>query len=135
MKKLLFMINPKAGKKKKDYTTDILAVFKNAGYATKIVSTRKRADGTLLAKKYGDRVDLIVCMGGDGTLNEVIEGMLEAHCKTPLGYIPAGSTNDFAASLGLNQDCWIWAVSMADTLYTQPLRAFLQRLHLQRRRN
>ena len=104
MKKLLFIINPKAGKKKKDYTTDSLAVFKNAGYATKIVSTRKRADGTLLAKKYGDRVDLIVCMGGDGTLNEVIEGMLEAHCKTPLGYIPAGSTNDFAASLRLNSN-------------------------------
>ena len=54
MKKLLFIINPKAGKKKKDYTTDILAVFKNAGYATKIVSTQKRADGTLLAKKYGE---------------------------------------------------------------------------------
>ena len=47
---------------------------------------------------------MVVCMGGDGTLNEVIAGMMEAQSKTPLGYIPAGSTNDFATSLGLKSD-------------------------------
>ncbi len=104
MKKLLFIINPKAGKKKKDCTGEIIGVFENAGYEVGTIYTRKRADGTLFAKKYSNRVDLMVCMGGDGTLNEVIEGMLEVRSKTPLGYIPAGSTNDFAFSLGLKSD-------------------------------
>lgn len=105
MKKLLFIINPKAGiKKRKNHIDEIVDIFENAGYQVGIKYTKKRADGTEITKKYGSRVDLIVCMGGDGTLNEVIEGMLEADVKTPLGYIPAGSTNDFAASLGLHKD-------------------------------
>ena len=102
MKKLLFIINPKAGvKKNKHYIDEALEVFKNAGYKVGIRYTRKRADGTNLARSYGGDVDLVVCMGGDGTLNEVMQGLLEEGIDTPLGYIPAGSTNDFAASLGL----------------------------------
>lgn len=102
MKKLLFIINPKAGLKKNRHFVDAaVSVFENAGYKVGIKYTKKRKDGTVIAEAYGDRVDLVVCMGGDGTLNEVMQGMLEKHIKTPLGYIPAGSTNDFAASLGL----------------------------------
>lgn len=105
MKKLLFIINPKAGQKKnKHFIDDALKVFEDAGYELDIQYTRKRADGTRLARKYGKDVDLVVCMGGDGTLNEVMQGMIEGGAKTPLGYIPAGSTNDFATSLGLKSN-------------------------------
>lgn len=105
MKKLLFVINPKAGqKKRKNYAVGVVDIFEAAGYQVGIKYTKKRHDATGLVAKYGNRVDLIVCMGGDGTLNEVIEGMLKSHVTTPLGYIPAGSTNDFANSLGLSSD-------------------------------
>ena len=105
MKKLLFIINPKAGlKKNKSYIDDAVNVFEDAGYKVGIKYTKKRFDGTYIAKEYSCKVDMVVCMGGDGTLNEVIAGMMEAQSKTPLGYIPAGSTNDFATSLGLKSD-------------------------------
>lgn len=105
MKKLLFIINPKAGlKKNKSYIDDAVNVFEDAGYKVGIKYTKKRLDGTYIAKEYSCKVDMVVCMGGDGTLNEVIAGMMEARSKTPLGYIPAGSTNDFATSLGLKSD-------------------------------
>mgnify|MGYP004603357517 FL=1 len=105
MKKLLFIINPKAGlKKNKSYIDDAVNVFEDAGYKVGIKYTKKRLDGTYIAKEYSCKVDMVVCMGGDGTLNEVIAGMMEAQSKTPLGYIPAGSTNDFATSLGLKSD-------------------------------
>ena len=105
MKKLLFIINPKAGlKKNKSYIDDAVNVFEDAGYKVGIKYTKKRLDGTYIAKEYSCKVDMVVCMGGDGTLNEVIAGMMEAQSKTPLGYIPEGSTNDFATSLGLKSD-------------------------------
>jgi YegS/Rv2252/BmrU family lipid kinase len=105
MKKLLFIINPKAGlRKNKGYIDDAIKVFENAGYRVGIKYTKMRLDGTNIVRKYGDIVDLIVCMGGDGTLNEVIQGMIDSNVETPLGYIPAGSTNDFATSLGLKSD-------------------------------
>ena len=101
MKKLLFIINPKAGvKKNKHFVDDALEIFEKAGYKVGVKYTKKRADGTRIARDYGAKADLIVCMGGDGTLNEVMQGMLEGEISTPLGYIPAGSTNDFANRLG-----------------------------------
>ncbi len=105
MKKLLFIINPKAGlKKNRHFVDEAVQVFENAGYKVGIKYTKKRADGTKIAREYGSKVDLVVCMGGDGTLNEVIQGMIEGNVGTPLGYIPAGSTNDFAVSLGLKSN-------------------------------
>lgn len=105
MKKLLFIINPKAGvKKKKHFIDEAVAVFKKADYEVEIKYTKKRADGTDLARHYGSDFDLVVCLGGDGTLNEVMEGLIEGGTKVPLGYIPAGSTNDFATSLGLKSN-------------------------------
>lgn len=105
MKKLLFIINPKAGvKKNRNYIDDAVGVFEEAGYKVGIKYTKKRLDGTNIAREYGAKVDLVVCMGGDGTLNEVIQGLAEMDIMTPLGYIPAGSTNDFATSLGLKSN-------------------------------
>ena len=63
--------------------------------------TLGRGDATAVAREKGKDVDLVVCCGGDGTLNETITGLLSAGADTPIGYIPAGSTNDFASSLKL----------------------------------
>ena len=102
MKKLLLIMNPAAGTKKANpHLPEILSVFARAGYICLSCMTQKRGDGTELAAKYADWADLIVCIGGDGTFNEVISGVVRAGAKTPIGYIPAGSTNDFASSLGL----------------------------------
>ena len=99
-KKLVFIFNPKAGKGKiKTSLMDIVDIFNKGGYEVIIRATQAPKDAYEQVKKYADKVDLIVCSGGDGTLNETISGMLKLK-KTPLlGYIPAGSTNDFASSL------------------------------------
>ena len=105
MKKLLLIMNPAAGTKKANpHLPEILSVFGRAGYACLCFMTQKRGDGTTLAAQYAAQVDLIVCIGGDGTFNEVISGVVSVGAATPIGYIPAGSTNDFAASLGLSKN-------------------------------
>lgn len=105
MKKLLLIMNPAAGTKKANpHLPEILSVFGQAGYACLSFMTQKRGDGTALAAQYATQSDLIVCIGGDGTFNEVISGVVSAGATTPIGYIPAGSTNDFAASLGLSKN-------------------------------
>ena len=68
------------------------------------MTTTKRGDGTLYAEKYAGKTDLITCIGGDGTFNEVVSGLLHSGRKVPIGYIPAGSTNDFANSLHLSKN-------------------------------
>ena len=105
MKRLLLIMNPAAGTKKANpHLPEILSVFGRAGYACLSFMTQKRGDGTELTARYGAEAELIVCIGGDGTFNEVITGAVRAGIKTPIGYIPAGSTNDFAASLGLSKN-------------------------------
>lgn len=102
MKRLLLIMNPTAGTKKANpRLPEILSVFGRADYECLTFMTRKRGDGTELAMRYAEQSDLVVCIGGDGTFNEVISGLVKSGSKTPVGYIPAGSTNDFAASLGL----------------------------------
>ena len=102
MKHLLLIMNPAAGTQRANpHLPEILSVFGRAGYACLTFMTQKRGDGIALAAKYGEWADLIVCIGGDGSFNEVISGVIRAGLQTPIGYIPAGSTNDFAASLGL----------------------------------
>lgn len=103
-KRLLFISNPRAGQKKKEgYLVDVVNEFEDGGYVTEVHYTRQQGDGVRIVRQYGMDADLIVCMGGDGTLNEVIEGIISAGITAPLGYIPAGSTNDFANSLGLEK--------------------------------
>lgn len=105
MKQLLLIMNPAAGTKKANpHLPEILSVFGRAGYACLCFMTQKRGDGTELAAQYAAQCDLVVCIGGDGTFNEVISGVVRAGAGTPIGYIPAGSTNDFAASLGLSRN-------------------------------
>lgn len=99
-KKLIFIFNPKAGKGKiKASLTEIIDIFNKNDYEVIIRATQCPKDAYEQAKLYADKVDLVVCSGGDGTLDEVLTGIMEVGSSVPIGYIPAGSTNDFANSL------------------------------------
>ena len=101
-KKLLFIYNPRAGKAQiKSKLADILDIFAEEEYEITVVPTRKRDDARLATAGRSKKYDLVVCSGGDGTLDEVVTGMMQSGFRTPIGYIPAGSTNDFGGSLGL----------------------------------
>lgn len=103
MKKMLFIMNPFAGQKKANKAlSEILLLFSQAGYEVVTHMTTGQGDASVEAQRWADRMDLVVCCGGDGTLNEVITGVLRAGSTTPIGYIPAGTTNDFASSLKLS---------------------------------
>lgn len=105
VKKLLFVFNPKSGMGLiKNHLVDIVDIMVKAGYDPTVYPTQARGDATRKVKEDGADYDRIVCSGGDGTLDEVVTGMQEADLSIPLGYIPAGSTNDFARSLGLSND-------------------------------
>ena len=101
-KKLLFIMNPKAGlMQAPKYMADIIDRFSGAGYLTQVLMTKAGGDSKNFAAEYGGEADVVVVSGGDGTLNGVIDGLISGGHKTPIGYIPAGSTNDFANSIGL----------------------------------
>ena len=104
-KKLLFVFNPKSGMGLiKNNLLDIVDVMVKAGYDPTVYPTQSRGDATRKVKEDGANYERIVCSGGDGTLDEVVTGMVEANLSLPLGYIPAGSTNDFARTLGIPND-------------------------------
>jgi len=103
MKTMLFIMNPFAGQKKANrYLADILLLFGNAGYEITVHMTRQTGDAMDAAFRRGKDVDIVVCCGGDGTLNETITGLIRSGADVPIGYIPAGTTNDFAYSLKLS---------------------------------
>ena len=105
MKKLLFIMNPFSGQKKANKVLpEILMVFAQAGYDVRIAMTTGQGAATRYAQNWGGDADLVVCCGGDGTLNETVTGLLRAGLKTPIGYIPSGTTNDFASSLKLSHN-------------------------------
>ena len=102
MKKLLFVMNPYAGMRKgAKALADIIAIFNRADYEVITYMTAGPGDGRRIVAKQASQVDLVVCAGGDGTFNETVNGLLASGCDTPVGYIPCGSTNDFASSLQL----------------------------------
>ena len=105
MKKLLFVLNPCAGTRKANKVLPaLLALFNRAGYDVLTFVTGASGEAIdEVAAKAAD-MDLIVCCGGDGTFNETVTGILKSGANTPVGYIPTGSTNDFAGSLGLPLD-------------------------------
>lgn len=106
-KKILVIINPKAGKlKTKRQLFDIAEVLSSAGNETTVYTTTCRGDATRMARDLSEPYDIVVCRGGDGTLNEVVSGMMavEEGKRKPIGYIPSGTTNDLARSLGISHD-------------------------------
>lgn len=105
MKKLLFVFNPLAGTRKAGRVLpDILSIFNRAGYDVTVHITGESGDGTSVVQRLGPEMDMVVCCGGDGTFNETVSGILNSNLSVPIGYIPAGSTNDFARSLSLETD-------------------------------
>ncbi len=101
-KKMLFVYNPKAGKIQiRSKLADILDVFAGAGYEITILPTRGPGDARDAIAIRDRSYDLVVCAGGDGTLDETVTGMVRSGFRTPIGYIPCGSTNDFAGSLSI----------------------------------
>ncbi len=100
MEKLLFIVNPRSGREKiKNRLLDIIDLFIKADWEVEVHTTQAPLDALHTVERKGGGANLVVCSGGDGTLNEVICGMLHLENPPLLGYIPAGSTNDFAASL------------------------------------
>ena len=105
MKKMLFIMNPFAGQKKANkFLPEILLLFTQAGYEITTFMTTGTGSAAQTAERLGKNMDLVVCCGGDGTLNETVSGMIRAGATAPIGYIPAGTTNDFASSLKLSHN-------------------------------
>ena len=104
MKKLLYIYNPAAGRRTaKASLSDVVEVFSRQGYEITVHPTQERGDATRTVLEDGGGFDRVVCCGGDGTLNETVQGLLAlpADKRPVLGYIPAGTTNDFSRTLEL----------------------------------
>lgn len=100
--KLLFVVNPNAGKGAiRQHVLGCIDQFVRAGYQVEVYTTQKQRDAADIVRDRAGEFDRIVCSGGDGTLNEVISGLREGGHQTVVGYIPAGTVNDFATSLGI----------------------------------
>lgn len=103
-RRLLFIFNPHSGKGLiKNHLIGILDIMIKAHFDVTVYVTQCRGDARNRARLAAD-YSRIVCCGGDGTLDEVVTGLVESGSNTTLGYIPAGSTNDFAVSLGIPKD-------------------------------
>ena len=105
MKKLLFILNPVAGQKKANKSLpEIVMLFNQAGYEVITHVTDSSGSATRAVQTLGPEANLIVCCGGDGTLSETVTGLIRSGLDVPIGYIPAGTTNDFASSLGISSN-------------------------------
>lgn len=100
---MLFIYNPRAGKAKiRSNLLDIIDIFTKAGFEVTAYPTQAKGDGIAAVKERRlGFYEIIVCSGGDGTLDEVVTGMMQCERRLPIGYVPAGSTNDFANSLNI----------------------------------
>ncbi len=105
MKRLLFILNPRAGQRRANrFMPEIIRLFIEHGYQCETYVTGYGGEATTVLAHTRRKYDLVVCAGGDGTLNETIAGMLASGQSCPLGYIPCGTTNDYASSVGLSAD-------------------------------
>lgn len=101
----MFVLNPHAGKG--EIRQKLLAViekFNGEGYDTLVYPTAHSGELPGVVRRLGPEMDLVVCCGGDGTLNETVSGLMKLNPRPPLGYLPAGTVNDFASGLGLSKD-------------------------------
>ena len=107
MKKLLLIVNPRAGKTKSTAPLyDAIVRLCEGGYLVNVKETKASGDATRYALELGSYYDTVVCYGGDGTLNETINGVMRIpkEKRPQVSYLPGGSTNDFAASLSISSD-------------------------------
>lgn len=106
-KKLLFFVNPRAGHSEiRGTLMQVLQIFTAGGYEVTVHPTSAPRDLTRQLAARGTQYDLVVCTGGDGTLNEAVSGLMQlpAEKRPPIGYIPSGTVNDVARTLGLSMD-------------------------------
>ena len=102
-KTLMLIVNPRAGRSRSlAPLLNAISLFSEADYLVSLRQTTAQGDATRFVQENGAAFDRIVCYGGDGTLNETVTGLMDLPVPPPLGYIPGGSTNDFAASLHLS---------------------------------
>lgn len=102
MKKLMLVINPAAGKGGYKYSFgEAMHLLSRNGYVTSLFFTACPGDATKLTKEYAGNFDVVSCIGGDGTLSEVMAGLMQIDSPPPLGYIPMGTANDVATTLNL----------------------------------
>lgn len=121
MKKLLFIYNPHAGKRRiTAQLGKVTEVFQSHGYLPTLYATQGKGDGVWAAAALSQDYDHLVCCGGDGTLSEVVTGLRHLERPGTLGYIPAGTTNDFSSTLELPLDDLAAAAELAVTGYPQP---------------
>lgn len=105
MDKLLFIYNQYSGKGKiKENLSDIIDIFVKEQFDVSVYATQAPSDATKKVLDDIDDYDRVVCSGGDGTLDEVVTGIMKSGARIPVGYIPAGSTNDFGNSLGIDKE-------------------------------
>ncbi len=103
--KALIILNPNSGLKAgKKHLSDILQIFCEADWICDVFITSKSGDAKTVVEERGNSFDTVVCIGGDGTFNEVVSGVVSAQHNVSIGYIPSGSTNDFANSLKLSKN-------------------------------
>ena len=101
-KKVLLIINPCAGKNSKRVgALDIMGKLTSGNFDFEVRTTRCQGDATTIVKEVGNDYDMIICCGGDGTLNETVNGLMKLEKRIPIGYVPSGSTNDLATTLGI----------------------------------
>ncbi len=104
-KKLLFIVNPVAGRKVyKRYFPEMIQQFMEAGYLVTTYLTQSPNDAERYTALCGADYDRLVCLGGDGTFAQVVSGVKKCGKDMPIGYIPAGSSNDFGTLHGLSSD-------------------------------
>ena len=106
-KKLLFFVNPRAGHSEiRGSLMQVIQIFTAGGYEVTVHPTSAPRDLTRQIEKRAADFDLVVCTGGDGTLNEAVSGLMQLPLteRPPLGYIPGGTVNDVARTLGLSMD-------------------------------
>lgn len=106
-KKITLIINPKAGSGTfgtPEKALSVTSLLSERGYLTTVYFTDSQGHATQLAKQYAESSDIIVCCGGDGTLNETVCGVILSEKNTPIGYIPAGTTNDYARTLKISKN-------------------------------
>ncbi len=101
-KRVLLIVNPYSGRMQaRGALMDVIKTLCDADFAVTVHVTRCRRDATQVAKERCGDFDLVAACGGDGTLNETMAGLIEADYDGEVGFIPSGTTNDLASTLGL----------------------------------
>ena len=105
-KRLLLIVNPNSGKGKiKNELLKVVETFSAEGYSVEVYPTKARGDATEMVAHINEKdYDLLVVCGGDGTLNEVITGLMSADIDIPIGYIPSGTLNEWSTGLGISKN-------------------------------